>query len=212
MHSGDKSKPSPICARRWVDEGVLPNPKTQDRSFIRKIDAPGVPGKMLVRKPRKNQSFARHTLTRLLPRRSARRIGPAGRKVIAEVVRPRLTFTHMVPRSEGPTLGSARVPALRAYPRRAGRITDLTVGSISCRPSGPRTARDETLSRSTLNCQRSQSRRAGKGNQSWFHLSMYCTNVQNIKTRIRPAAVFSMHSGTGALECARRKFLPITFY
>ena len=82
--------------------------------FHYKIDPRGCRGKMLARKPRKNQAFARNTFPSLFPRTSARRVGPEGRKVIAVDVSPRLPLVRMVLRSEGPTLGCAKVPALWA--------------------------------------------------------------------------------------------------
>jgi len=90
---------------------------------------------MLARAPRKNQSFARHTWARLVPRTCARRKGPEGRKVIAEVVRRRLIIARMAPRSvktdttQRQCIGPPGLPA-----RLTCGITGLTAGAISCRP------------------------------------------------------------------------------
>jgi hypothetical protein len=68
--------------------------------------------------------------------RTMRPAGPKGNSRGREtVLRPRLAMTHIVLRSEGPTLGCTYVPALRAYERRVPvTITGLTAGAISCRP------------------------------------------------------------------------------
>jgi hypothetical protein len=54
-----------------------------------------------------------------------------------------LTFPRMVPRSEGPTLGSARVPPLRAY-QRVAPVASPTSRSVllPAGPAGPGATRD----------------------------------------------------------------------
>jgi hypothetical protein len=105
-----------------------------------KIDARGCHVEMLACTSRKNRGLSSNTSTSLQPRHRARRKGLEGRKVIAEVVRPRLTIDAHGPAVQRtdtrlrPCTGPPGLPApRRSHHRPDGRCYFLSALGASHR-------------------------------------------------------------------------------